>query len=520
MTRPDGSASSGVHLAEVVAAIALAADLGLGQPLEHMLRSCVLATRLAELVRASEEEREATYWVTLFTTAGCTGTSWELSHFFGDDIAFRQGVYDVGPAQRDWLRYGLTRAVSDSTVVEAGRRVLALLSGMGRLEQSFVAHCAVNGQLAERLGLGPLVVSSLLQTFARWDGKGLPKGVQGDELLLPIRIANLANQVEVAARENGPASSVEVARRFAGNAYDPALVEVWCRHADELLTGLDDESSWDAVIKAGPGRVPLTEAELDDALELFADYADLKSPWFSGHSRGVAARAAAAARELGLPAADVTTVRRAGLVHDIGRNGVPNTVWDKPGALTDSEREKVRLHAYYTDRVLHRAGKLAGLAAIASAAHEQPGGGGYPRGARGSAVPLLGRLLEAADCYQAMSEDRPHRSALTAQTAAAELRRMAYQAELDGPAADAVLAAAGHPVRRTPTAPAGLTPREVEVLVLASRGLTTKAIGSRLGIAPKTAGNHLERAYAKAGVGSRAEAAMFAMQHGLLGAWA
>jgi HD-GYP domain-containing protein (c-di-GMP phosphodiesterase class II) len=342
--------------------------------------------------------------------------------------------------------------------------------------------------------------------------------VGGEEMLLAIRISQLANHLEVVAREQGIEASKRVAQAFAGSQYDPALCELWCDSAERLLKDIDDVATWEDVVAAAPrGRRALTEAELEEALELLADFADLKSPWFTGHSRGVSALAAAAARRAGLPESDITTLRRAALVHDIGRAGVPNSVWDKPGPLSPSEQEKVRLHAYFTERVLSRAGKLSQLGPVAAAAHERSDASGYPRAVASSGVPLLARYLEAADCYQAMTSDRPYRAAMSPAAAALELRRAVNEGSLDGGAVDAVLAVAGHPVRRTPSAPAGLTPREVEVLVLAATGATTKAIASKLGIAPKTAGNHLERVYAKAGVGSRAEAAMFAMQHGLVG---
>jgi putative nucleotidyltransferase with HDIG domain len=510
--------SSGVQLAEVVAAVAVAGDLGLGQPLEHMLRSCTLATRMAERLGADAEDQDATYWVTLFITAGCIGTSWELSRYFGDDIAFRAGMYQLKPSQLAFLAHLVKSAGSGTDGLSRARiRAALLLKGMSSLEQAFVAHCAVNGAMAHRLGLGERVITGLLQTFCSWNGKGLPKGLGGEDLQLSIRIGNLANQVEVVARERGVEASRQHVRGFSGSELDPRLCDLWCRDAEELLDGLDEQSSWDSVLSAAPrGRRVLSEAELDEALELLADYADLKSPWFTGHSRAVAALATAAARKAGLPEADVVTLRRAALVHDIGRAGVPNTIWDKPGPLSPSEQERVRLHAYYTERVLHRAGKLAELGLVASAAHERADGSGYPRAVSGTTIPLLGKYLEAADAYQAMTEDRPHRPALGPAVAALELRKGVREGAFDGAAADAVLAVAGHAVRRTPSAPAGLTPREVEVLVLAAKGATTKAIASRLGIAPKTAGNHLERVYAKAGVGSRAEAAMFAMHHGLV----
>jgi HD-GYP domain-containing protein (c-di-GMP phosphodiesterase class II) len=509
------------RLSEIVAAIALAADLGLGQPLDHVLRSCVLATRFAEHLELSKDDRDATYWVTLFLTAGCTGASFELSRVFGDDIAFRAGVFDVDGSTFQVMRYVLGFAGSSRAPLQRARvRAGLLASRMTPLQQSLLAHCAINVRLAERLGLGGTVVQSLRQTFSRWDGKGIPKGLRGNDILLPVQIANIANLAEVREREHGVAASSAHLRRFSGTSYSPRLVDAWCEAAPALVDGMDSASTWEHVVRGEPsGRGSLNDSELDSALELLADYADLKSPYFTGHSRGVASLAVAAARNAGMPESELTTLRRAALVHDIGRNGVPNSIWDHPGPLTATEMERVRLHAYYTDRVLRRAGGLARLAAIGSAAHERGDGEGYPHGLIASTTPLLGRMLGAADAYHAMREDRPHRPALSREAAASELRRMARSGELDGAATDAVLAAAGHPVRRKPSGPAGLTRREVEVLVLTARGGTAKAIGRSLGIAPKTVGNHIERIYMKAEISTRAEAAMFAMQHGLVSDW-
>jgi HD-GYP domain-containing protein (c-di-GMP phosphodiesterase class II) len=298
--------------------------------------------------------------------------------------------------------------------------------------------------------------------------------------------------------------------------FDPALVDAWCGAAAELAPDAT-EPAFEQVVAAAPsGSGALSEAQLDDALEVLADYADLKSPWFTGHSRGVADLAARAGHLFGLGERDVRTLRRAALVHDIGRNGVPNSIWDKPGPLTEAELERVRLHAYYTDRVLRRSGGLAGLAAVASSAHERGGGTGYPRAISGATIPLLGRLLEAADAYHAMREERPHRGAHTAADAERELRRGVRAGEFDAAAVDAVLAAAGHAARRRRSSVAGLSPRETEVLVLVARGLTNRQIAHRLAVTPKTAGNYVERIYAKIDASSRAEAAMFAMRHGLV----
>jgi HD-GYP domain-containing protein (c-di-GMP phosphodiesterase class II) len=271
------------------------------------------------------------------------------------------------------------------------------------------------------------------------------------------------------------------------------------------------------VIHAEPAlEIVLSEGELESALEAIADFADLKSPWTIGHSRGVADLAAAAAK-LHVPAdADAGLVRRAALVHDLGRLGVSNAIWDKRGPLTAAELERVRLHPYLTDRMLASSEALGRLRAIAVQHHERLDGSGYPRGLTGNALTPAGRLLAAADAYQAMTEPRPHRPARTAEEAAGELRAGVRRSLFDADAVDAVLHAAGHRVRRRREWPAGLTSREVEVLRLLVRGLSYREIADELVISRRTAGSHVEHIYAKIGVSNRARASLFAMKHGLM----
>jgi len=209
-------------------------------------------------------------------------------------------------------------------------------------------------------------------------------------------------------------------------------------------------------------------------------------------------------------------VRRAGLLHDVGRLGVSNTIWDKAGPLTDGEMERVRMHPYLTQRTFSRAPRLARLAEVAATHHERLDGSGYPRGLAGGALSPEARILAAADAYQAMTELRPHRAALTTADAASQLRHEAVSGRLDPDAVDAVLGAAGHRVRRRREGPASLTHREVEVLVLLARGLSNKEIGARLVVSPKTVGHHVEHVYRKIGCSTRAAASLFAMQNGLL----
>jgi DNA-binding CsgD family transcriptional regulator len=250
-----------------------------------------------------------------------------------------------------------------------------------------------------------------------------------------------------------------------------------------------------------------------------ADLADLKSPHFAGHSRGVANLAAAAARIWRLPDVDIATLYRAGLVHDLGRLGVSNAIWDRRGPLTGPETEHVRMHPYLTERMLAGVTALAASREIAGRHHERPDGSGYPRGLTGAQLRPADKLLAAADAYHAMTEPRPHREPLTPDEAATEITAEAKAGRLDGSAVAAVLTAAGRPGPARRAWPDDLTAREVEVLGLLARGHSNRQIGTRLTVTPKTVANHVEHLYTKIGVSSRAAATLYAMQHGLVGAF-
>jgi HD-GYP domain-containing protein (c-di-GMP phosphodiesterase class II) len=230
----------------------------------------------------------------------------------------------------------------------------------------------------------------------------------------------------------------------------------------------------------------------------------------------VAALAARAAEQAGLPQEDVAVVHRAALVHEIGRAGVPARIWDKAGPLTPSEWERVRLHAYYTRRALARCG-LDGIAEIASHHHERLDGSGYPSGSATGHLPLTAHLLAAADAFHAMTEPRPHRPALAPEYAAAELRRSASAGTLLGEAVAAVLSAAGQAHGSTRSMrPVGLTQREIEVIRLVALGCTDRQIAEQLVVSERTAHHHVEHIFSKLGVSTRAAATVLALQHGLI----
>jgi HD-GYP domain-containing protein (c-di-GMP phosphodiesterase class II) len=276
-------------------------------------------------------------------------------------------------------------------------------------------------------------------------------------------------------------------------------------------------TAWDVVIDSEPAlAIVLTDKSFDLALAAIATFVDLKSPYFLGHALAVAELAAAAGMQLALPEETVSMLRRAALVHGLGRLGISNAIWDKRGPLGAGEWERVRLQPYLTERMLHQSEALAPLAAIVGQIRERLDGSGYPLRLAGGAISRPARVLAAAEAYQAMREPRPHRPELSADASAAELRADAKACRLDAEAVQAVLGAAGHRVPRRREGPAGLTPREVEVLRLVARGLSNKEIAQRLVIAPKTVGNHVEHIYRKIAASSRAGASLFAMQQGLL----
>ena len=513
-----GECDSELRLTELVAAFSLATDLGMGQPMDHVLRSWAIAARLGDHLGVEPAERGALYYVATLAWVGCVADTPEVAAWFGDDIAFRGDSYQVDFSGLPMLGFMLRHVGAGSPAL---RRLhlaanLVVTGGKG-IERGLMAHCLTTAQMAERLGLGAEVCGPLQQMFTRWDGQGVPGEVGGDAIALSMRLFHLADTVEVFHRTEGVDAAVAVARARRGKHFDPAVVDAFCAHAPEVLGDSSPASDWRNLLEDEPGlQRRLTERELDVALEAMADFTDLRSPSRAGHSRAVAGLVARAAVTTGLVATDVVALRRAALLHDIGLHGIPATILDKEGALTDTESERMRMHTYYTERMLARPPSLARIGAIASLAQERSDGSGQHRGLSGPAIPVTGRLLAAGCAYRTLTEPRANRPAMTAKQATAELRSEVRVGRLDADAVDAVLVAAGQGPGKRRSGPAGLTPREIEVLQLIARGASTRGVAERLGITAKTAETHIERIYAKTGATTRSTVTLFAMKNGLL----
>jgi HD-GYP domain-containing protein (c-di-GMP phosphodiesterase class II) len=393
--------------------------------------------------------------------------------------------------------------------------------GVALIKSIYETHTRLASEFAARIGLDEVTCRALRQTYEQWDGKGGPRKLRGEEVSLPARIVQLADLTEVAYRRHGLDAARDYARKRRGKAFDPALADLFIADAGELVAGIDAASScWEDVIGAEPSLARFVGGEdLDGTLEAMADLVDMKSPYMAGHSRGVANLAREAGRISGLADDELSALHRAGFLHDLGRLGISNAIWDKPGPLTPAEVERVRLHPYLTRRMLAGVTALARSSELAANHHERLDGSGYPRGIGAAQLTPADRLLAAADVYHAMTEPRAHRPARSESEAAEDLRMEARAGRLDGDAVNAVLKAAGHRVSARRQWPAGLTAREVEVLGLLARGYSNRQIAERLVVTPKTVSNHVQNIYLKIDVSSRASATHFAMHHGLVGSF-
>ncbi len=509
------------RLAELMAALSLATDLGMGQPMEQALRTCLLSMNAARALAMQGGELADVYYLALLRFLGCTSDAHETAAAAGgDEVADRASMAPFIMGDMGEYLSHMVRHFASGTPPLTRVRLLAgaLAEGTGGAKRAIAAHCEVAQMLASRMGLRETVGRSVGYTFERWDGKGLPGALAGEAIPAPARVVCLARDVDVFCRLGGWELTRDVLRRRRSKAYDPAVTDVFLANGESWLAEAASVSVWDAVLAAEPRPQEFVDdARLDAVLGALADFADLKSPYTLGHSSEVARIAATAARSAGLPTAEVEDLRRAALVHDLGKTGIPNGIWEKPGPLSPAEWERVRLHPYLTERVLSRAPALSAIAALASSHHERLDGSGYHRGIGGGALSMPARILAVANAYQAMGQCWPYRPPLDDEARARKLQGEVDAGRLDRAAVNCVLAAAGQTALRGRTSwPNGLTDREVEVLRLISRGASKRLVATELVISPKTVGRHVENIYAKIGVSSRASAALFALQNGLL----
>jgi HD-GYP domain-containing protein (c-di-GMP phosphodiesterase class II) len=512
------STNEPIRIAELIGCLSLAIDLGLGEPSEWMMKSSLVAARLARAAGLDETTQRAAYYLGLVRMVGCTSTSFTDAELFGDELAMAELMTADFADPQTMVLFGKLVGAGLPEIVRQGMMAkLMLAMGSGVFIDNHRRHCEGGAILAARMGLDAEVQAAIQHVYERWDGKGTPDGIAGEAIRPAARIVHIAHVTGHYHTAGGVEAAVAVARQRAGGQFDPGLVAVFAEAASEVLAPIEG-SVFEAVVGAEPGgALRYDETTLDTALEAVADFADQKIPQTLGHSRRVATLAEGAGRLSGLPQAEIARVRRSALLHDIGRVGVSAGILGKPGALSAAEWERVRLHPYFTERVFAPSPSLNGFGTLGALHHERLDGSGYHRGFTAAMLDAPSRLLAAANAFAALTEDRPHRPAVSNDVAARSLGTEAKEGRLDKRAVDAVITAAGlkpTQVRRAQTI--ALSDRELEVLRLVARQLSNKQIARELGISDKTVEHHVSHIFDKTGVKTRTGAALYATHHALL----
>jgi len=513
-----------VRRAEFLMTLAYATDLATGHSRDFALRSCVLAMRLAEVAGHDTDMRRNVYHQALLRYIGCNADTHLLADFYGDEIALRQDLSRTDMGNKAELGAVLGRAIARKFAgLPADELAKAVEQGLAEAMQVSVpilsGHCDVARRIAERIGLSPEIQKNVAQLYERWDGHGLPHGASGEAVGLPVRMVTLAQDAIALSEAFGLEAMTGMIAKRGGGAYEQELADLFVAHAGDLMAGLDDPVDRETILALEPEpHAMLDEEGCEQALVAIADMIDMRMPFTFGHSRAVAALAAAACKVAGLPAPDIRDVRWAAYTHDIGELAVPVSTWLRAGPLTERETDAAHLHPYHGERALASLGSEGrSVSALVLRHHERLDGSGYHRYVKGNDLSAAARILAAAETFQTAREARPYRPAATDAAAAARLRADVRDGKLCPEAVEAVLAAAGQPGRRaTSERLAGLTPREIEVLRLIAAGHTAKEAARQLDIAPKTADNHIQNLYSKIGVSTRAGAALYALERGLI----
>jgi len=405
-----------VRMSDVLAAMSAALDLVEGQPDGHAARSCLLGMRIAEELGLDAAARESLFYALLLKDLGCSSNAAKVCYLFGADEHEVKRDFKT----TDWTKLLDTARYVARNVAPGGRWtdrlrhfLRAAVSGQRGARELVQIRCERGSSIARGLGLPEAACEAILNLDEHWDGAGHPAGLHGTEIPLLARILGLAQTVEVFLDRHGVEAALTIARRRAGSWFDPELVRV-------LLSLESDRGFW-ASLRLGDPRTLVGTHEPEDRIRLageesldrvcaaFAEVIDAKSPWTACHSQGVSDLAVGAAEAMGLPHADVRRLRRAGLLHDVGKLGVSSRILDKAGRLTDEELAEMRRHPAYSLTILGRVRAFAEFADLAASHHERLDGAGYHRGLVASELSTPARILVVADMYEALAAKRPYR---------------------------------------------------------------------------------------------------------------
>ena len=409
-----------LKVSEIISALSFALDLTEGQPMGHSARACILGMRIAQQLGMPKPQQGDLYYALLLKDAGCSSNASRLFHILNaDEIRAKGDVKTTDWTKVGWesLQYAIGHVATGDPFLKRVRTLLNVAVTQQRDSRELVKiRCERGASIARRMGFPEPVAAAIHSLDEHWNGGGYPDGLRGADIPLFSRIMILAQTLEVFLVNRGPEEAIQVAAHRSGRWFDPSLVHAaeLLHKAGKLFAGLESKKVLDDVVALEPEarQFEATEAMLDNICDAFADIIDAKSPFTYRHSTGVASAAVAIARTLDLGPQNITFLRRAALLHDIGKLSVSNAILEKPGKLSDYEFDMVKMHPHYTLSILKRIPSFGHLSEIAASHHEKLDGSGYFRGYGSEQLSLRARILVVADIYDALAAKRPYRDAM------------------------------------------------------------------------------------------------------------
>jgi putative nucleotidyltransferase with HDIG domain len=453
---------SSIRLSEVISALSYALDLTEGQPMGHSVRSCVIGMRIGKQIGLTLEDQADLYYTLLLKDAGCSSNASRLFHILNaNEIRAKYDVKTTDWTKVGWesLHYALTHVATGMPFLERMQKLFQVAATQQHDSCDLVKiRCERGSYISKQLGFSTPVAEGIYSLDEHWNGRGYPDGRRGTDIPVFSRIANLSQTLDVFFTAQGSASATDAIRRRAGRWFDPDLVKaaVSLSNTGALWSGLDKENLIDDVIALEPEqrRITASEDAIDNICVAFAEVIDAKSPFTYRHSSGVADAAVEIARWFGMSAKSMKMLRRAALLHDIGKLSVPNSILEKPGKLTGDEWNVVKAHPYYTHEILNRIPGFERLSQDAAAHHEKLDGSGYWRGWGANQLSRFARILAVADIFDALHAKRPYRDGLPLEKVFEILRADAPRA-LDLPCVEALIAS------KTDSEPVGFDRQEI-----------------------------------------------------------
>jgi putative nucleotidyltransferase with HDIG domain len=435
-----------IRTSEIISALSYALDLTEGRPMGHSVRSCMLGMRIAQQIGMPQEMQADLYYALLLKDAGCSSNSSRLFHILNaDEIRAKGDVKTTDWTRVGWesLHYAVSHVATNSPLPERVWRLLQVAVTQQRDSCELVKiRCERGSQIAKKLGFSDGVASGIHSLDEHWNGGGYPNHLLKREIPIFSRIANLSQTLDVFMTAHGPEAAMDAARQRSGRWFDPDLVkavESLCTRG-MLWNGLDSQDVLQGVSAFEPETRRLTadDQTIDSICFAFADIIDAKSPFTYQHSNGVAAAALEIADYFGMSDTDRRQLRRAALMHDIGKLSVSNHILEKPGKLTPEEWNVVKNHPYYTYEILKRIPAFESFSSDAAAHHERLDGTGYWRKWSGEELSFTARILAVADVFDALRAKRPYRDALPLEKVFSIMREDSPRA-LDWPCLDALI---------------------------------------------------------------------------------